>query len=487
LQYWFYYYFNDWNNRHESDWEMIQLIFDASSAEEALAQDPLRVVYAQHGGGERADWDDKKLDKENGRPVVYVATGSHASQFGRHVYLGNGEGGTGFGCDDASGPSRRLSLEARLLPETVTGPDDPFAWLMYRGRWGQLARSEFHGPTGPNTKTAWDRPLTWEEEKTRSGSVRIPSRETVGPSALHAFCAVVAFGSETLLTIYDQRPYVAIALTLGAGVGLVLTLSRTRFRPVAPVPLLQERALGQIMLASAELYRRHVALFIGIGVVFVPLGFVESGFQSLVLSNPPVEILVGLLDRTVAPQAFVALLIGGLGTLGAYGLAVSAMAVALREIEAGRSVGPFRAYRMVFDRFWTLTGARLLALAKETLLTLTVIGIPLAIERGTRWLFIEHAVLLEDAHAGEAADASVSVVQGAWWRTFGAAVLLGALGLATGPIVGMALLLFSSASLSVINVVSSLVYVAVLPYVGCAFTLLYFDLQARRAGGGGPS
>jgi hypothetical protein len=25
LQYWFYWYFNDWNNTHESDWEMIQL------------------------------------------------------------------------------------------------------------------------------------------------------------------------------------------------------------------------------------------------------------------------------------------------------------------------------------------------------------------------------------------------------------------------------------------------------------------------------
>ena len=25
LQYWFYYVFNDWNNTHEGDWEMIQL------------------------------------------------------------------------------------------------------------------------------------------------------------------------------------------------------------------------------------------------------------------------------------------------------------------------------------------------------------------------------------------------------------------------------------------------------------------------------
>ena len=36
LQYWFFYVFNDWNNLHEGDWEMVQLVFDASTAAEAL-------------------------------------------------------------------------------------------------------------------------------------------------------------------------------------------------------------------------------------------------------------------------------------------------------------------------------------------------------------------------------------------------------------------------------------------------------------------
>ena len=50
LQYWFFYYFNDWNNTHEGDWEMIQLAFNADSASEALQQDPVRVAYSQHEG-----------------------------------------------------------------------------------------------------------------------------------------------------------------------------------------------------------------------------------------------------------------------------------------------------------------------------------------------------------------------------------------------------------------------------------------------------
>src|SRR5262249_28129592 len=61
LQYWFWYYFNDWNNTHESDWEMMQLVFDATSAQDALGQEPVKVGYAQHGGGETSTWDDAKF------------------------------------------------------------------------------------------------------------------------------------------------------------------------------------------------------------------------------------------------------------------------------------------------------------------------------------------------------------------------------------------------------------------------------------------
>jgi hypothetical protein len=79
LQYWFWYYFNDWNNTHESDWEMIQLVFEASSAAEALEQEPITVGFAQHGGGELAGWNDDKLDREGDRPVVFPAAGSHGT------------------------------------------------------------------------------------------------------------------------------------------------------------------------------------------------------------------------------------------------------------------------------------------------------------------------------------------------------------------------------------------------------------------------
>ena len=90
LQYWLYYVFNDWNNLHEGDWEMIQLVFDASTPAQALQRTPVEVGYSQHEGAERAAWGDDKLELVGGtHPVVHPADGSHANFYGEALYLEN--------------------------------------------------------------------------------------------------------------------------------------------------------------------------------------------------------------------------------------------------------------------------------------------------------------------------------------------------------------------------------------------------------------
>ncbi len=71
VQYWLFWYYNDWNDRHESDWEFIQVLFKAETVQEALGESPVSVGYAQHTGGETAEWNDPKLEKEGSHPVVY--------------------------------------------------------------------------------------------------------------------------------------------------------------------------------------------------------------------------------------------------------------------------------------------------------------------------------------------------------------------------------------------------------------------------------
>jgi len=49
LQYWFFYLYNDWNDRHEGDWEMIQLFFDAPDARSPRSAGGLAQHYELEG------------------------------------------------------------------------------------------------------------------------------------------------------------------------------------------------------------------------------------------------------------------------------------------------------------------------------------------------------------------------------------------------------------------------------------------------------
>jgi hypothetical protein len=79
LQYWLYYMFNDFTDKHESDWEMLQVDFAAANVKAALRGRPYEVDVAQHAGGERSAWRDPKLQRRGTHPLINVATGSHAS------------------------------------------------------------------------------------------------------------------------------------------------------------------------------------------------------------------------------------------------------------------------------------------------------------------------------------------------------------------------------------------------------------------------
>ncbi|MGI9253949.1 MAG: Vps62-related protein, partial [Thermomicrobiales bacterium] len=163
LQYWFFFWFNDYNNVHEGDWEGIQIRFDASTPEEALTQQPAEIAYSQHEGGETIPWNSPKLELQGDHPVVYTSRGSHASYFGPAVWIGWGRDGSGLGCDITTGPSFQIDPEVRMLPTAADNASDPTAWVAFAGRWGERAPSFFNGPTGPPTKDRWTHPMTWQD------------------------------------------------------------------------------------------------------------------------------------------------------------------------------------------------------------------------------------------------------------------------------------------------------------------------------------
>lgn len=138
VQYWFFYYYNlAVSSSHECDWEMVQyrIVDDAIDL----------AAYSQHSVGETS----REVEFSFGRPIVYVAAGSHANYFKPGVHQT-------VSFDRANGRGRETGLRLEILPA--------HGWPEYPGRWGDtIARSDLasSSPFGPGRHKQWRLPSTW--------------------------------------------------------------------------------------------------------------------------------------------------------------------------------------------------------------------------------------------------------------------------------------------------------------------------------------
>jgi microsomal dipeptidase-like Zn-dependent dipeptidase len=154
LQYWFWLYYNPKNlfgfGKHEGDWEMVQVGLRADGTPEVL-------TYAQHKRGDARKWDSRGVaftSPERLRPVVYVATGSHASYFQPRTYpLLTGPLVLGIDHPRGDGPASDLPIE-----EFGT-------WARWPGKWGSAERATFGEGKGPDSPAyqgmKWSNPARW--------------------------------------------------------------------------------------------------------------------------------------------------------------------------------------------------------------------------------------------------------------------------------------------------------------------------------------
>jgi hypothetical protein len=479
LQYWFFYVYNHFNNLHEGDWEMIQLNFDASSAEDALSKTPTEVGYSQHEGGERAAWGDEKLDLVRvTHPVVYPAAGSHANQFSQGLFLGR-NGSQGVGCDDTVGPSRQLRLDVKTVPSERKNYLAEYPWLAFQGRWGELQPAFYNGPTGPNTKRQWTHPIRWSEDSWRESSFVVPASGRIGPNATDYFCTAVEKGSAVLTKLI--RSPGAVLLTLAVLAALILLAARrTSWSQAAPLRLSRRRAWGELVSSARQMYRLRPRVFIGIGVLFIPLGLVISAVQYVLFQ---VAAFAPLVDTTGEGNISVAGLALGLGllfTLVALSFVQAATAQAMSDIDAGRRTSAMHAYREALRRFPSLLGAVVIAVVVVLILELTIIGIPLGIWLLVRWSLLGQVVQLEEQGLWGSLTRSGELVRHHWWRTASIIILVGGLALVAGPVLGILLLLVTSASFNLVNLVAGVVYMVAMPFLAVVTTYLYYDLKVSE-------
>ena len=477
LQYWFFYVFNDFNNTHEGDWEMIQLDFDAADAAQALDRQPTTVGYSQHEGAERAAWSDPKLKRVDGtHPVAYVASGSHAIFFDSALYLGR-SASEGVGCDDTRGPHDEIRPVVLTIPSSTDAADRAFPWIAFQGRWGELQPAFFNGPTGPNMKEQWTEPVTWSQSW-RARSYAIPAGGALGTTATDAFCGTIAAGSNLLRRgVHRTELFVTILLLLA--VLVLLLASRTQWRPSAPLRLARRRAWGQVVTASWRMYFARLRLFLGIGLLAIPISVLVSLLQAAILGAAS---FLGLArgGEGGGDRAWLVFAIGTLLSLIGMLLVQAAAGRAMVEIDAGRPVSIVGAYRLAFARARPLIAALAIAVPVVTLLAASVFLLPVALAVGVLWGLVVPCVELDTLRGPGALRRSRHLARRSWFKVLTLVVGGAALVLIIGPLIGILLLLATGASFSLVNLVAGVVYAIFMPLVGITTTYVYFDALGRE-------
>lgn len=176
LQYWFFYIYNDWQNKHEGDWEMIQILFPENDDSK-----PEKITYSYHEGGKTFDWDDENIQKfGNTHPVVYVAKGGHSSwsTVGKHKW-NRIPCAWEFLIDETNGSGR--IIVPKTFTETGTfvyelnditeETESSEHWVHWQGKWGDSSGNHScNGAAGPaspaiikygGAPNRWENPGQW--------------------------------------------------------------------------------------------------------------------------------------------------------------------------------------------------------------------------------------------------------------------------------------------------------------------------------------
>lgn len=466
VQYWVFWVYNDWNDRHEGDWEMLQLAFDAADVAAALRTEPVEVAVAQHEGSERRSW--SRVKKDGDHPVLYPGTGSHATYYSPNHWFGK-SAASGFGCDDTRGPSTRITPSVVMLPEQPPTSGD-FAWLGFQGRWGERQPTFNNGPTGPITKDQWARPITWMEEEGRDGSVSLPP---LGSRVTDFFCSASRAGSILFIRLLD-RPWLVLSTLLAVVLLIVVGVKRTLWSPDLPLPLVARRRSGQILRGAARLLFEQRRRFAPIMFLILAGGATATLLQAAILRVSFFDDLTDVVGRGSSGGAVLALA-AGLAVSIPVGIYAHAASVKLAgELDAG--IDP----RGILQRTWSSTTLRSTAavlLLFSFLATFPVVAALIALLWGL-------APSVSDAdRSGVMASfrRARQLGKGQRLRMMGMMLAVFSLGVFAGPFIGTMVLLITNSSFAIVNLVSATITSLTLPWMAVSLRLLHGDRVAAAA------
>ncbi len=471
LQYWFWWVYNDWNDRHEGDWEMIQLLFDAATPAEALARGPTSVAFAQHEGSETSSWSDQKLLRVDDHVVVYPGQGSHAAYFTQARWFGK-SAAAGFGCDETE------PLGAELRPAVVVLPEKPtagFEWLSFTGRWGEKAPSFNNGPTGPNTKEQWAHPVTWQVEQGREGAVSLP---TIGGPAADSFCDLTRSGSLLFIALLDQPVLVALALV--ALVLLAVLLVRgTRWRHGGDTQPDRERRAGQVVSASFGLLFGHLRVLWPILLVVGLSTAGALGLQQLALRSRPSGDITDVNGLTDSAVGVILAVLVAFALAPAVAIALSATCRVVEGIARDHRISGWSSIALAARR---PSGAlvQLVLLVTVSLLASSLVGLPVALLLIALWAVAMPAAVIEHLGVIGSLRRSTRLTKGRRWRAVFLSALLVWIGFSLPGVIGGLMLLVTGWPFWLTNLAAIVVGAVLLPFSAIGLTLQYYDFRQEE-------
>lgn len=469
LQYWFWWVYNDWNDKHEGDWEMIQLLFEADSAEAALATAPSDVAFAQHEGSEVSSWAGAKVLRDGDHIAVYPGQGSHAAYYTQAQWFGK-SAAAGFGCDN-TGLSDGLSATVLKPRVELLGDQE---WLDFTGRWGEKAPSFNNGPTGPNTKDQWIEPVAWQTDEGRPSAVALP--EVLTP-AEEAFCTLTAAGSLLFIDLLESP--VAVLVGIGIVIGLIVLLLRATTWRGGPVEPDRERTAGQILLGPFGILRAHGGRYGGVILSLMALLLLGYWVQEVLQRPVPTSDLARVGEPDVTLVEFVVLSVITVVVVVLTAFAISFTAAITDDLpDSDSDNAALLRQRATRRATWRTVVSYVVVLVCAA----TLILLPLAIYLASRWAVATPAAVIEDLGVPAAGKRSSELVAGRRWRALALTIGIALISSAPGALAGALLLLVTPFSFAVVNVIVLVVTAVAVVYASIAMTLHYYDLRNRTAG-----
>jgi hypothetical protein len=151
----------------------------------------------------------------------------------------------------------------------------------------------------------------------------------------------------------------------------------------------------------------------------------------------------------------------------------------LDETDRGNSIPPAEALDKAQDNLGPLIGAALRAAIIVLLLAVTIVGIPFAINRFVRWMFLAQVIMIEGIRGQAVLARSSELVQGRWWNTLGRLIVV-------GLVIQIPVQFLQSALVEAAPGVAGTLLVGITGFIYVPFgiislSLMFFDLKARKA------